>query len=656
MSVPGELRHMTMLEIALDCIKRGWYVFPCWPKTKKPMTTSGFKSASVYRPDIEAWWKRTPDANVAIATGPSGLCVVDVDEGLNGPLDVVAFLAAVCSPSSTYTVRTGRRPAFGVQMYFSVAAPRTTTGYKLGPYKGEVRSAGAYVMAAGCVHPDSGEKYVAYYDVGVEPMPEWVAKLAPEKAVFDPATSVDNATADEWKTWLLEFADWHGILCKGYEKRAANGWWLGVHCPWEYAHTSGAGADSSTVLGILDGRVVFECSHGTCKAAGHNTAFFKQHLDNADGEFAKPEPGGDIQITLSKKKLDAPETWEGIGEDGEPRDWRDFFDSRDDLLNCPPPTFFIRDFLSHQSICAIAAPVAQRKSLIALNMVWALCTGNDLFGFLKVETRPTRVLYMCPEMGRISVAERIRKIGLADELGRMLWVRTMNSGSVDISDVLKLPDEALEGSVVILDTAIRFMQGDETSAKDMKVFSAQLFDLQRKLGEHGSVVILYHSPKATKEAFDLTLENCLRGSGELGAAVTDAHGTRLQPIEGAQDGWDARSFIKHVKDRDYAGAQDFEVTCARETGLMTRVGDMGVKVVLNTKKPGPKANSDGMDSAVDVLVENQLKLDNNVTVPTLMSAVQSVLGVKRGKTSMTETRQRIRTKLGLPGGATLTKG
>jgi hypothetical protein len=646
---------MTMLEIALDCIRRGWYVFPCWPKTKKPMTKNGYKDATDDEFQVRQWWGKDDcgtNANVAIATGPSGLFVTDFDYGFEDATELRIWMEAHGIPE-TYAVLTGR-DGFGVQLYYTATGLKSSAFQLDDGVKGDIRCGTGYVMAAGCIHP-SGRKYATLWGIEPQPAPE-VMKKWTEKAVDRPdAITVDDATADEWKTWLLEYLDRNELQYRDFEKRVSNGYWLGIRCPWEHEHSSGAGAESSTVLGILDGWLAFECSHGTCKAAGRDTQRFRDCVCDTELE---PGVGPSVQLGTglpNPRSLDAPETWEGIGGPEDPEAWRKFFCSKDDLLNCPDPTFLIRDFLSHQSICAIAAPVGQRKSLIALNMVWALCTGNDLFGFLKVEGRPSRVLYMCPEMGRISLKGRIKKIGLVDALDDMLFIRTMNEGTVEISDVLKLPDRILLGSVVILDTAIRFMEGDELSAKDMKAFSNQIFELLRKMGDKGAIVILYHSPKATKEAFELTLENCLRGSGELGAAVTDAHGTRLQPLEvEGQDGWDAKSFIKHVKDRDYPGAQDFEVTCDRATGLMSRVGDLEVRAVLNTKKPGPKTNP-AEDAAMDAIIETHLKKDTTATVPVLMAAGKDG-GIKASKTRWTERRQLVRERLGLPGGAKLKKG
>lgn len=598
-----------MLDIALTCIRKGWYVFPCWPRTKKPMTPHGFKDATLDAAQVREWWEKTPDANVAIATGASGLLVVDIDHGLEDHgLD--EHLAGHPWMAATYAVRTGRRPEFGVQLYFRADGSRNSGGWERDGCSGDIRADGGYVMAAGSIHP-SGQPYTVLWDGPVAEVPAWVKSLAPEKREFDPATAVDDATADEWKTWLLEYCAHNHIELRDYEKRVANGWWLGVRCLWQ--HLSGDGTESSTVLGILDGKLAFECSHGTCKAAKHDTAALKDVLLRLRGPF-KAEPGAEPSVTLGTG-LTLPSR--------DASDWRALFHTREDILNCPPPTFLIENFLSKQAICAIAAPVAQRKSLIALNMARSLCTGAPLFGFLPVISRPSRVLYLCPEMGLISFSERVRKMGLSDHAGETLFIRSMNMGNLNLVDI---PDAALNGSVLIIDTAIRFMKGDENSSADMQAFSETLFAVQRRQGQDGAIVILYHSPKATKDASELTLENCMRGSGELGAAITDAHGTRLQNPD---DPYSSPSFIRHIKQRDYKGMDDFEVSSA-ETGILAKSGEG--KAVL-TIHGGFKGNRDGKDEAAKaVILANPDK--------SLRELVQILLdlGIKRGKTYVSNVR------------------
>ena len=620
---------MTFLEIALNCIQRGWRIFPCKAKNKIPAIRGYYEASTTDEKQVRAWWAKWPDANPGIACGESDLCVVDKDHGMPTRESAVAWVEEVNASGRlprTFTVLTGRRfapddpskPEWGIQLYYSGAVAGSGQYIEDGQKAGDIQSWGDLVMAPGSIHPKSGERYEVLIDAPVAPLQEWVKELQPERKKFDPATSVDADTVNEWRTWLLEYAAHYGLTVRDHDNRVVNGVWIGVACPWK--HSSGEdGEPSSTAIGMLDGKLQFSCLHGTC-AEVHDTAAFRDEMSRRNKTpFPKPEPGADPVVIFGKQR----ETFVA------PADWRDMFHTKADVINCPPPTFLIDQFLAREAICAIAAPVAQRKSLIALNMAMALTTKNPLFGFLPVVNQPSRVLYLCPEMGLISLSNRITRIGLEGYLRESLFVRSMNLGNIQLDDI---PDAALDGSVLIVDTAIRFMKGDENSAADTRGFSEILFRTQRRQGKDGAIVVLYHSPKATKGAFELTLENCMRGSGELGAAITDAHGTRLQMTEG-KDEYSASSFISHIKSRDYRGLEDFEAVCDEATCKMTKVGDAGVKVVLSVKKAGFKADADGKDAAAHAYVKANVEL----TVATLVKGL-AALGIDRKKTWVTDAR------------------
>lgn len=68
----------TIAEVASLYANNGIRVFPCDPKTKKPLTKNGFKDATCDTTKVLAWWNRTPDALIG------GVCdnhftVIDVD-------------------------------------------------------------------------------------------------------------------------------------------------------------------------------------------------------------------------------------------------------------------------------------------------------------------------------------------------------------------------------------------------------------------------------------------------------------------------------------------------------------------------------------------------------------------------------------------------
>ncbi len=534
---------MRLMEIALDCIRRGWYVFPCKPKTKAPhggLAPRGFKDASNDEAVIRQWWAACPDANVAIATGPSGLCVVDVDHGIKDVVDLVRWMTERGLPP-TYWVRTGRRPEFGAQLYYSGEGLKST-GWRLEDASGDIRCSTGYVMAAGSIHPDSGEAYEVLCNDALSPVPDAVQGLTAKASDPSATVTVDDETAEDWKLWLLEYMARNQIEPRDYEKRAPKGYWLGIHCPWESQHGSGTGAESSTVLGILDGKIAFECSHGTCKINKHDTAAFKQLMTLMHGE-AEREPGAEPEIVLgSMTHLPMP-------KDTDPKDWRELLHTKDEALNAPPVTFLIDGFLQREGVTAIAGPVRERKSLIALNLAHALLTGEKLFDHFAVVKKPERVLYLCPEVSLGPFTDRLKKIGLLDYVGESLFYRTL---SADGHLTLNAPElqPALPGAVVILDTAIRFFEGDENSSQDVRAFADGIFALLQ--GGAESVVMLHHSPKDSGDV--MTLENAMRGSGDMGAFLACCWGTRLQdpthPYESA-------SFMSNLKQRDFE-SKDFE--------------------------------------------------------------------------------------------------
>ena len=158
---------MTFLDLALSYVARGWYVFPLqtrgkFPRIPKADGGRGFKDATLDLEQVTSWWTKWPNANVGIACGASGLYVVDCDLGLTSWEDFEAWRMRNGIPV-TFTVRTGRRTSYAVQMYFE-GAVKCIGAWKLDGCSGEIRSLGGYVMAIGNIHPDTGEKYTLVVD------------------------------------------------------------------------------------------------------------------------------------------------------------------------------------------------------------------------------------------------------------------------------------------------------------------------------------------------------------------------------------------------------------------------------------------------------------------------------------------------------------
>ncbi|MGC0339520.1 bifunctional DNA primase/polymerase [Streptomyces sp. SLBN-8D4] len=196
-----------LLRAALDAAERGWHVFPLRPGTKRPALhgeqacprtrecTAGhrkWEQRATTDPDrIRAAWSRAP-FNVGIATGPSGLLVVDLDmpkdKGSSDAPSGAATFRAVCERAGhpvpdTYRTRTA---SGGQHLY--LAAP---DGIRLPNTAGTIgelvdtRAWGGYVVAAGSCTPSGA--YEALCGSVAASLPSWL------QSILEPAPRTSQA-------------------------------------------------------------------------------------------------------------------------------------------------------------------------------------------------------------------------------------------------------------------------------------------------------------------------------------------------------------------------------------------------------------------------------------------------------------------------------
>ncbi|MGW8762322.1 bifunctional DNA primase/polymerase [Streptomyces sp. NPDC055815] len=207
-----DLPGLNLLAHAVAAAERGWHVFPLRPGDKRPAghaesrcprtgrCADGHKTPeqrATTDPDLlAAAWTHAP-YNIGIATGPSGLLVVDLDtlkeEDEEGTPDGVTSLKALCERAGqavphTHRVRTARG---GMHLYFTRpdSVRLGNTAGRLGK-RIDTRGWGGYVVAPGSRTPDGA--YEVLDDRPPIPLPDWLhtALTAPRETPHSPAPAL----------------------------------------------------------------------------------------------------------------------------------------------------------------------------------------------------------------------------------------------------------------------------------------------------------------------------------------------------------------------------------------------------------------------------------------------------------------------------------
>jgi hypothetical protein len=598
----------TFLDIASPLAERGFRVFPLVPENKMPVRLSWgdhFDAATTDISALKQWGQEVPRANVGLSPDEN-FCFLETDDE--------AALHAACSDISSEVWDTARVSARDNRCYYIFRQTMRTrkTGNMTVTREGqenlfEFKQHRVYVTGPGSIHPKTGKAYGVDWRI-IPAMPDILLNRLCELYGAPKATGSGTMDAEtQRQTKLLEsFLETYEVPTDGDWFNKGKQWFLAIECPWASLHENTNAGASTCIVYNEGGGYGYDCKH-RCANKG-----WKEFRAAVQGKF----PG-----RLFSFVNDAPGVVIGTSPAAPvaPKDWRAKYHTFDEVNDAPEPTFLIEGFLQKDIVTALAAPVGQRKSIIALNIIHACCTKEALFDHFAVTEKPTRIIYLVPEMGLLAVAKRVRAVALLPYVGKTLFIRTMNSeGTLSLGE---LTPEEVCGALVVIDTAARFIQGDENTSEHAKVFSEDCFRLMKM--KPAAVLVLYHSGKETKVASELTLENAMRGSGELGAAVSTCWATRLQDPDPAVS-WTTPSYLTNVKQRDFE-SKPFEAKSGPDY-RMHIVDVPGSHVVLSGKQAGTQPNADGNEAAAEQVIR-----DNPALSLRALEAKLKELGIKRKK-------------------------
>jgi Bifunctional DNA primase/polymerase, N-terminal/Primase C terminal 1 (PriCT-1) len=182
-----------MLAAALDYLAKGLPVFPV--KGKVPLTPHGFKDATIDEATIRSWWRKWPEAGIAVPTGvASGWLVLDSDPRHGGDASLCELIEQHGDIPDTLEAETGGGGHHIIFDFPELAEIGNARGSL--PEGLDVRGEGGYIVVAPSLHA-SGRRYRWRNALSLAPVPEWLLKLLTEdKGMSSPSGSKSRPQAD----------------------------------------------------------------------------------------------------------------------------------------------------------------------------------------------------------------------------------------------------------------------------------------------------------------------------------------------------------------------------------------------------------------------------------------------------------------------------
>ena len=318
------------------------------------------------------------------------------------------------------------------------------------------------------------------------------------------------------------------------------------------------------------------------------------------------------------------------------------FHAPTDFLEVKSLSFAIEGFLQNDGATMIGGKSGDYKTFLMLSIAKALFAGEGttLWGQFRVNDTGEKILYLIPESSLAPFVHRLRLMGLLNytQNGKLL-VRTLSLGPApSLKDPRLL--EAARGAFVFLDTATRFMSGDESEAADVSQgLASDLFGL---LGAGARAPVgAHHAPKALANDTVMTLENVLRGSGDLGAMLATCWAIKQIDRERGV------VHVENVKPRDFQPCGPFQLIARPyldENGdfhLHKRPGECGA---LDEEQPSVNPTNEARQQQRDdrvAIVRAWLRDDPNETEAEQVAKFQA-LGIEATKRSVRRYRATAR--------------
>lgn len=527
---------------------KGCKVFPIVPGGKLPATTNGWKEASDDPAQIEAWQRVNPDFNWAVACGPSGLFVFDIDP--NG-LDWWAKLlerdpAIKAAVDKAFQVRT---PRGGLHIYFRGEGPSTASRIAEGiDTRGGIMRDGEIISGGYVVLPGSrtgAGSYEALPGGVVAPLPSFVAAIVPERKKTDTLGLEKNPDGDKPRN-----IQWAVDLLKNY---VASG----------RVSVQGAGGNNlafQVAASILDKAIspgmcfdlMWEHWNPACSPPWDEWEL--EGLIKNAAAYGEDTEGG---VKGFQANEDAFANFVGVEFEAPPVKPRE----RDRILplheyadGVRDPEWLIPGILPATGTGMLYGDSGSYKSFIALDM--ALTLANGIAGQWNAPPVKNDVLFMAGE-GPVATG---RKRWPAWNIWRDIEFRTDHRFFIknrvpffsdsEAWEFVKqdLADLKAKPSLIVIDTMSRLLTGlDENSSKDVTMVTNFLEELARYY--ECFVLVVHHTGKDQKR-------------GARGSSVFYANLDVMLTTKKHQDG----TYLRVLKQKDADVSDDSNYFKVKESG------------------------------------------------------------------------------------------
>lgn len=251
---------------ALWYARHGWAIFPLRPGTKEPFGGLGVYSATTDLGQVAAWWRRWPNANIALHCGGSGLLAIDHD----AYKDVYAgYELLKRDDQETITNLTG---SGGTHLLYRVADGQRYSNRATGMPAGvDIRGWGGYIVLPPSIHPN-GNRY--YWELGYGPheiealaLPGALRALleqpSSQRRVIGAPNSSEVAASRDIVLAVLAATGMQTYPESEYDRGGRR--WIFRSCPFCPADDPHEQDRAAYIIVARDGHISAGCQHERCR-------------------------------------------------------------------------------------------------------------------------------------------------------------------------------------------------------------------------------------------------------------------------------------------------------------------------------------------------------------------------------------------------------